>query len=399
MLLIDYIPYITLLSALLIAGSLALTAACKTVVNTLPATSKLIKHKRQLSACLSSCDYITRMLFVINCLLLLNSPYNIFAEYCSLWSYDFTPIIDICIHTALTIWLTIFISEFSSQTALYVNKENFIKRHLIYMRTVFTLLRHFTPEVNRRQTDNSEINGAVISSVDDKEILHNILTFGDIEVKEIMTPRHEIYGIEKKENFFTLKKMITDGNYSRIPVYEDNIDNVFGIIYVKDLLKYIKENIDFNWTKLIRRIYFVPENKKISNLLHEFQTKKIHMAAVCDEYGGISGLITMEDILEEIVGEISDEFDSDELPDFQKISENIILFNGKILLNDFYKAAKLPDTFFDPIKGDAESLAGVMLEIKGEFPKKGDNLEYKNLKFKIESFANRRIEKIRVQID
>lgn len=229
-------------------------------------------------------------------------------------------------------------------------------------------------------------------------MIRNILQFGDIEVREIMTPRHEIVAIGKDEPFSKLKAKILESNYSRIPVYESSTDNIYGIIYVKDLIRYISKDDDFEWTQLVKDIKYVPENKNISDLLNEFQQNKTHLAAVCDEYGGISGLVTMQDLLEQIVGEINDEFDTDEDKMFRKVSDNFYIFDGRITIDDFCREMGLESSFFDDDKGDAESLAGFLLEMRGEFPAKGEKIEYHNLTFTVESFTGRRIEMIGVRI-
>jgi CBS domain containing-hemolysin-like protein len=181
-------------------------------------------------------------------------------------------------------------------------------------------------------------------------------------------------------------------------VYEESFDNVKGILYIKDLLPYLNNQSDFEWQKLIRPPYFVPETKKINGLLKEFQDNKIHMAIVIDEYGGTYGIVTLEDILEEIVGEITDESDVDEAY-YQKVNHNIFLFEGKTLLNDFYKIINIPDDFFSEIKGDADTIAGIILELKGEIPRKNETIDYKNLTFRVESSDKRRIKKVKVIIN
>jgi len=194
-----------------------------------------------------------------------------------------------------------------------------------------------------------------------------------------------------------LIQIAVDSGYSRIPIYQQNFDQVKGILYVKDLLPHIQKSKTFKCQTLIRPPYYVPENKKIDDLLNEFQTKKIHMALVVDEYGGTSGIITLEDIIEEIVGEITDESDEDEIF-HEKISENEFLFDGKILLNDLYKTIEVEDVF-DKVKGDADTLAGLILELKGDFPEKGETTSYLNFEFIIEAVDERRIRKIRLKIN
>jgi CBS domain containing-hemolysin-like protein len=194
-----------------------------------------------------------------------------------------------------------------------------------------------------------------------------------------------------------LMKKINEWGYSRIPVYDDTPDNVKGILYVKDLLPFIEEADDFTWQKLVRDAYFVPENKKIDDLLKEFQGMKIHMAVIIDEYGGMAGIVTLEDILEEIVGDIADESDDDE-QDYIKIDERTYLFDGKVLLNDFFRIMRIDESDFEPVRGDADTLAGVILEMKGEIPQKGDSVEYMHLSFCVEAVDNRRIKQIKVMI-
>lgn len=232
----------------------------------------------------------------------------------------------------------------------------------------------------------------------EKDMIRNILQFGDIEVREIMTPRHDIVFVHKADTFSVVKKTIEESNFSRLPVCEDNPDTVFGIVYVKDLLPHVSEGDSFDWNKLIRRITYVSENKKISDLLKEFQMTKNHMAAVSDEYGGISGLITMQDILEKIVGEMSDEFDIEEITMFQKLSDNHYIFDGRIMLDDFCRELGLETTYFDELKGDAESLAGLLLELRGEFPSSEESISCRDLTFSVELFSGRRIEKISVKL-
>lgn len=244
-------------------------------------------------------------------------------------------------------------------------------------------------------SDALELTSEAIA--DDKEILKGIIEFGTIEVSEIMCPRVDVLSIDNNTPFTDIINQIIDAGYSRIPVYNESFDNIKGILYIKDLLPHIHKNDTFRWQSLVRPPYFIPEKKKINDLLEELQAKRIHLAIVVDEYGGTSGIITMEDILEEIVGEISDEFDIDDL-NFTKIDENNYLFEGKTLLNDFYKILDLDTSIFDEIKGDADTLAGLILELKGEFPDLYDIIKYKTFSFKIEEIDNRRIKKIKTTL-
>ncbi len=232
---------------------------------------------------------------------------------------------------------------------------------------------------------------------DEKDILKGIVKFGNIDVCEIMSSRVDAVGVDLQMNFKQLLKLINDSGYSRIPVYQENFDTIIGVLYIKDLLPHLDQSSDFDWRKLMREPYFVPESKKINDLLKEFQQKHIHLAIVVDEYGGTSGIVTLEDILEEIVGEIKDESDVEELP-YEQLNENTYLFDGKIFLNDFFKVTSLNDALFDPVKGDADTIAGLILELRGEIPGKGDKLAYKNISFEVVEVNNRRIKQIKVKI-
>jgi len=232
---------------------------------------------------------------------------------------------------------------------------------------------------------------------EEKNILKGIIKFGNIDVCDIMKSRVDIIAADINSNFKELLKLINDSGYSRIPVYEETFDKIKGILYVKDLLPHVNKPKSFKWQSLIRSSYFVPESKKINDLLKEFQTNRIHMALVVDEYGGTSGIVTLEDILEEIVGEIIDEYDEEKLS-YEKIDQSNFIFEGKTLLNDFYKITEVDDSVFDKIKGEADTLAGLILELREEFPKKDDKLAYKNFVFEILAVDKRRIKKVKVNI-
>jgi len=232
---------------------------------------------------------------------------------------------------------------------------------------------------------------------EEKNILKGIIKFGNIDVCDIMKSRVDIVAADINSNFKELLTLINDSGYSRIPVFEDTFDTIKGILYVKDLLPYVNKPKTFKWQSLIRPSYFVPESKKINDLLKEFQTNRIHLAIVVDEYGGTSGIVTLEDILEEIIGEIIDESD-EENPPFEKIDNSNFIFEGKTLLNDFYKITEVNDKIFDEVKGEADTLAGLILELREEFPAKGDKLVYKNFIFEILAVDKRRIKKVKVNI-
>lgn len=233
---------------------------------------------------------------------------------------------------------------------------------------------------------------------EEKEILEGIVKFGNKNVSEIMKPRIDVVSLDIKTSFQGVLQIIVDSGFSRIPVYSGSFDNIKGILYIKDILPHSHKTDSFKWQTLIRPPFYVPETKKINSLLKEFQKNKVHLAVVIDEYGGTSGIVTLEDVLEEIVGEIVDEFDEEE-QFFSQISENVFLFDGKTLLGDFFRIVKCDDTVFNKIKGDAETLAGLILEIKGEIPGLSEKTEYKQFIFTVEAVDNRRIKQIKVEIN
>ena len=232
---------------------------------------------------------------------------------------------------------------------------------------------------------------------EEQSMLKGIIRFGDETAKEIMTPRQDMLTLDIKTKFAEVLQCIKENNYSRIPVYQENNDNIRGVLYIKDLLPHLGKPTTFRWQSLMRLPYYVPGTKKIDDLLREFQENKIHIAIVVDEFGGTSGLVTMEDILEEIVGEINDEYDEDEKP-FTKLNENTYVFEGKTLLSDFCKLLSLNDDEFEDVQGDADSLAGLLLEIKGDFLHLHEQVDYKNYTFEILEIEERRISKIKVVI-
>ena len=242
-----------------------------------------------------------------------------------------------------------------------------------------------------------------VLSVDDLEqalelnMLEGIVRFGDETVKEVMTSRQDIVDLDFHSTFQEVIQSIVENNYSRIPVYQESIDNVRGILYIKDLLPHLNKPATFRWQSLIRPPYFVPETKKIDDLMRDFQENKVHIAIVVDEFGGTSGLVTLEDILEEIVGEINDEYDEEE-KNYVRINANTYVFEGKTLLSDFYKILKLDDDIFEEVEGDADTLAGLLLELKGDFPKLHERFNYRQFKFEIVEIDGHRISKIKVVV-
>lgn len=231
---------------------------------------------------------------------------------------------------------------------------------------------------------------------EEESMLQGIIRFGDEMVREVMTSRQDIVGLDIKNTFADVLKSVTDNNYSRIPVWQNTQDNIRGVLYIKDLLPHIDKPKNFRWQSLIRSAYFVPETKKIDDLLREFQQNKVHIAIVVDEFGGTSGLITLEDILEEIVGEINDEYDEEEMQ-YTKLTYNTYVFEGKTPLTDFVRLLNLDDDFFDEIE-DSDTLAGLLLELKGDFPSIHEVLKFKNLTFEVLKKEQRRISRVKVTV-
>jgi gliding motility-associated protein GldE len=242
-----------------------------------------------------------------------------------------------------------------------------------------------------------ELTDTEETSTEEQKILEGIVTFGNTDTKQVMSPRMDIFALEIEEPFKVIYSKIVEKGYSRIPVYRDNIDHIEGVLFVKDLLRHIEKE-EFDWKTLIREPFFVPENKKIDNLLKDFQSMKSHLAIVVDEYGGTSGLVSLEDIIEEIVGDISDEFDGDNV-NFSKIDDKNYLFEGKINLKDFYRIVDVNEELFESKKGEAETLAGFILEVLGNFPKKDQKIALENCIFTIESVDKKRVKQIKVTIE
>lgn len=248
---------------------------------------------------------------------------------------------------------------------------------------------------------SQELNQALEITTDEntsdreKDILRGILNFGNISVKSVMQARRDIVAFDTSMNFHELMDLINKNGYSRVPVYNETIDKIEGILYIKDLLKHIDQDEKFDWLPLLHTPFFVPENKKIDDLLYDFQEKRVHMAVIVNEYGETEGLVTMEDIIEEIVGEINDEFDEVEA-DYKKIGENIYVFEAKTSLNDFCRVFEIEAAYFEKAKGESETLAGLIIELFGRIPSAGEEIEFEDFTFKVQSVDTRRIKKVRV---
>ena len=258
----------------------------------------------------------------------------------------------------------------------------------------------------KHEISMSDISDAIDLTVDEsapeeeKMMLKSIATFGEIEASEIMQSRVNVTAISIDQSLEEVMKVVKQSGFSRIPVYKETFDNVEGVLYIKDLLPYINKEEEINWTSLVRPAFFVPENKKINDLLQEFRQKKIHLAIVVDEYGGTSGIITLEDIIEEIVGEISDEFDKSEKQyEYRKVAKNTYIFEAKTLLNDLCKVLDIDDDYFDESKGMADSLGGLILELLEKIPEKDTKITYKDIEFTIVDADERKINKVKVKLN
>jgi gliding motility-associated protein GldE len=358
---------------------------------------------------------------LLSTILVANNSINIaiviLAAFISTRSFDFSgePVLGFIIEVVVITFLILFFGEIMPK--VYATK-NVLKVALSMSLPLVVLERIFSPITSVLIFSTSFVKRRTIPGYknlsmddlsdaleltsndfhDDEQILKGIVKFGNINVSAIMCPRVDVTALNIKSGFSQIIQQIIESGFSRIPVFAGSFDNVKGILYAKDVLPYTGNPDSFKWQALIRPPYFVPETKKINDLLKEFQIKKIHMAVVIDEYGGTSGIVTLEDILEEIVGEIGDE-GADDQPMFRKIDENTFIFEGKTLLNDFYRVFNLEGDPFEDIRGEAETLAGLILELTGEIPQNGRKIKVNKFTFLIESADKRRIREIRVSTD
>ena len=307
----------------------------------------------------------------------------------------------------------IFCGEIIPKVYASKNKKLFIKTsslalipsNIIFKPLILMLIKISQAFKNNKrellESSKEELNKAMSLTIDkstskeEKDILKGIINFGSIKVKEIMKSRVDIVAFEIDESFEKISELINKSGYSRIPVFKETIDNIEGVLYVKDLLPHLNDK-NFDWTKKIRPAFFVPENKNIDVLFKDFQEKRVHLSLVIDEYGGVSGLVTLEDIIEEIVGDIKDEFDFEEDFYYKKIDSNTFLFDGKTSLNDLCKVLNIHKDFFDASKGESESLGGLILELNSKIPSVGDKIKFDNFIFTIMSVDNKRIKRVRV---
>lgn len=334
----------------------------------------------------------------------------------ALFDFSSAPVLGFVVETVIITFLLLLFGEimpkiFANQNALRMSKRAarpLMRLHAVLAPFVRLLVRS-TSVVNNRLSKHQhntismdDISQAIELTTndkdEDKDMLEGIVRFGDIEVSDIMCPRVDIVDLDIKSNYKQVLQTIIESGYSRIPVYSGSSDQIKGILYSKDLLPHIEKPANFKWQTLIRPAYFVPESKKIDELLSEFQENKVHLAIVVDEYGGTSGLVTMEDILEEIVGDISDEYD-EEQKQYTRIDDHTYIFEGKTLLNDFFKIIDADEDDFQDITDEVETLAGLVLELKGEIPKRGTKVHYGEYSFEVLAVDKRRIKSIKVIIN
>ncbi len=290
--------------------------------------------------------------------------------------------------------LVFLIRIFRPMSSFLVKGTNLIEKKFV---------KHNT---NGSVTSREDIDQAIELTVrddrnadEDMDILKSIVKFGDISAKQIMRARVDVIAVDFRTNFLDLLKLVKDSGFSRIPVFDEDFDHVTGILYAKDLLPHLEKTNVFEWQELIRtNVLYVPESKKINDLLSEFQAQRVHMAIVVDEYGGSSGIATLEDIMEEVIGEIRDEFETREDVDYDKVNEHNYVFEGKTLLNDVCRIIGTDTTTFDEVKGDADSVAGLLLEMIGMIPQKGAKVNYNQYSFRIVSVNKRRIEKVQITL-
>lgn len=274
---------------------------------------------------------------------------------------------------------------------------------LVYPMVRFTSVIDKRVRIHEHTVSADELTHAIDITSDkntgqeEKQILKGIVNFGNKTVKQIMKSRVDVAALDSAMAFDEMLRKVNDLGYSRLPVYENSFDNIKGILYIKEILPHLYEKDGFDWNKLLKPAFFVPDNKRIDLLLEEFQEERMHMAIVVDEYGGKLGIVTMEDILEEIFGEINDEFD-EEAPAYSKLDDNKYIIEGKLLINDFCKITGMQDDSFDSVKGDAETVAGMLMELAGKIPARNETIKYKEFSFTIESVDNRRIKRIKVEI-
>lgn len=333
-----------------------------------------------------------------------------------LFNFSEAPFIGFLIEVVLVTFLLVLFGEVMPKIYASQNNVKVARFVALPMYTLNKLLKPFvyvlvksTSIIDKRVTKKGhvlsvdelthaiDITNEADTPKEEKIILKSIVNFGNINVKQIMRQRPDISAIKSDLPFKQLLLKISDWGYSRVPVYSENLDNINGILYIKDLLPHMHKEDDFNWLTLVRKPYFVPESKKIDDLLKDFQSKRVHLAFVVDEFGGTQGIVTMEDILEEIFGEINDEFDEDETV-YSRLNETTYVFEAKMLINDMCRFMEIDTDIFEDIRKEADTIGGMLLELEEEMPKQGDEIMYKDFKFVIEAADKRRIKRVKVEL-
>lgn len=369
-------------------------------------------------------NLLSRPRYLLATILIANNLVNVAIVVISY--FIFTSIIDFELYPVIgyltnVVGLTFFLVLFGEVLPkIYATKYNlglamFMAAPLALLRTAFQplskLLVTSSRYIERRIQSNAngdfdpdELEQAIDittgnrSTEDEIKMLKGIVKFGNIQVKQIMRSRMDMTAVEEQTSFDDLLEVIREAGYSRIPVYQESVDSIKGILYVKDLLEFLGSNGQFRWQDLIRPVHFVPETKKIDDLLKEMQEMRVHLVVAVDEYGGTAGLITLEDILEEVIGEIKDEYDAMDELEYQKLDANNYVFEGKTLITDMCKVLNIKEDLFDDVRGDADSLAGLILEMSGRIPEPGESVLHNNYQFTVVSLGANRIEKIKVTI-
>lgn len=365
--------------------------------------------KRLLATLLISVNFINIAIVIINSTFIFGSD--------ALFDFPDSPVLGFVAQVVVVTFLILLIGEvtpkiYATQNPLRASRSLvyfvLVLQRLFYPVSSFLIIttslldKMIKPKIHNISVD--ELSQALDLTSDDEiaeedhKILKGIVKFGNTDVKQIMQPRTHVTAFEYKIGFTRLLADITFYGFSRVPIYKESLDNIAGVLYTKDLLQYLNEKDDFIWQNIVRPPFFVPENKKIDDLLREFQYKKIHLAVVVDEYGGTSGIVTLEDVIEEIVGEINDEFDDDDLV-YSKLDNDNFVFEGKAPLNDVYRILEIDGSDLEDAKGEADTLAGLILEIEGRIPTKNEKIVFKNLTFTIESADNRKIKRVKITIE
>ncbi|WP_220429223.1 gliding motility-associated protein GldE [Tenuifilum thalassicum] len=382
-----------------------------------PAEIKELEDKSKKSKVLtnlSNPEQLLATLLVANNLI--NVGVVILSTFLTLSVFDFSqaPVFGFVFQTVIITFILLLFGEIlpkllASNRALRFAEvvAPLISAMIILLKPLSKLLIHSSTIINKRvatpqKISMDELGDAIELTAEElaeeRQILEGIVSFTSTIVSEIMKPRIDVVALDLNTSYEKLREVVIESGYSRIPIYNESFDDIKGILYVKDLIPHIQKDNTFRWQNLIRPPYFVPESKKINDLLTEFQLKHIHMAIVVDEYGGTSGIVTLEDILEEIVGEISDESDDDERL-YTKIDDKNYIFEAKVMLNDFCKIVGCDDDIFDDVRGDAETIAGLILEKTGQIPKQNEKVDCKQFTFTIDAVDNRRIKRVRVKIN